>query len=93
MKINWKVRFKNPVFIVQVIGAIILPILAAHNMEASDITSWSALWNLIVDTVSNPYILLTVLWTGYCAITDPSTTGFSDSDNVLDYNKPKKGGK
>ena len=27
MKINWKVRFKNPVFIAQIILAILTPIL------------------------------------------------------------------
>lgn len=33
MKINWKVRVKNPVFWVQVAVAIILPILAQLGLE------------------------------------------------------------
>jgi phi LC3 family holin len=81
------------VFIFQILGAVILPILASNNVQISDLTSWSAVFDLIKNTVSNPYMLLTVLWTAYCALTDPSTTGISDSKNVLKYEKPRKGDK
>lgn len=46
MKINWKVRFKNPVFWVQVILAIAMPVLAYAGLSFEDITTWSILWRL-----------------------------------------------
>ena len=37
--INWKVRFKNPVFIVQLILAILGPICAYGGLTLQDLTS------------------------------------------------------
>ena len=42
MKINWKVRFKNPVFIGQLALAIFVPILAYMGITVEDLTTWGA---------------------------------------------------
>ena len=42
-KINWKVRIKNPLFIVQIILAIFLPILAYLGLTVQDLVSWPIL--------------------------------------------------
>ena len=39
MKLNLKVRFKNPVFIAQLIISIFTPILAYAGLTAQDLTS------------------------------------------------------
>ena len=39
MNINWKVRIKNPVFIAQMVIAILTPILAYAGLTAQDITT------------------------------------------------------
>ena len=43
MKINWKVRLKNPVFWVGLAVAIVLPILTSLGMSWEDMTTWAAL--------------------------------------------------
>lgn len=93
MKINWKIRFKNPQFIVQLIVAIFIPILTYAGITAQDITSWAILLDLMVDAISNPYVLLMVAVSVYNAVVDPTTTGLSDSQQALTYSAPKKGGK
>lgn len=40
---NIKVRFKNPIFIAQIVLAILTPILAYAGLTLQDLTSWQAL--------------------------------------------------
>lgn len=93
MKINWKIRFKNPQFIAQLVVAIFIPILTYAGITAQDITSWAILLDLMIDAISNPYVLLMVAVSVYNAVVDPTTTGLSDSQQALNYSAPKKGGK
>lgn len=58
--INWKIRFKNPVFYIQLIVSIISSIFAYMGITASEITSWYKLFEIIRQAFSNPYIIL--LW-------------------------------
>nr|DAF46594.1 MAG TPA: holin [Siphoviridae sp. ctqwY3] len=87
-KINWKIRFKNPVFIAQIIMAILLPILAYFGMNAEDLTSWGKLGNILLSAISNPYVVGLVIVSLWNAINDPTTTGITDSTNALNYEKP-----
>lgn len=88
MKINWKVRLKNPSFWVSIVIAVFAPILAYMGLTAQDITTWAALGNVLLDAVSNPYILLMVAVSVYNAIVDPTSTGVTDSSRALQYNAP-----
>ena len=90
MKINLKVRFKNPVFIAQFILAIFTPILAYAGLTAQDLTTWKALFDLIIGAISNPYVLSLVAVSVWNAINDPTTKGIGDSTNALLYNEPNK---
>ena len=54
---NLKVRFKNPIFIAQLILAILTPILAYAGLTLQDLTSWQALGDLLLKAISNPYVL------------------------------------
>lgn len=90
MKINFKVRFKNPIFIAQLVLAIFTPILAYAGLTAQDLTSWKALFELIIGAVSNPYVLGLVVVSVWNALNDPTTSGVSDSQNALTYKTPKK---
>lgn len=90
--INWKVRFKNPQFIAQIIIAIFVPVLAYAGLTAQDLTSWSVLGELLVNAVSNPYVLLTVAVSVYNAVVDPTVEGIGDSQQALTYKKPKHKG-
>ena len=89
MKINMKLRLKNPVFVAQLIMSIILPILTYMGLTIEDETSWAILGDALVKAVSNPYVLLLVATSVYNALTDPTTKGVGDSKRALEYNKPE----
>ena len=88
MNLNWKVRVKNPSFWVSIALAILTPILAYMGITAQDIATWSALGNVMLQAVSNPYVILMVAVSLYNAVVDPTTTGVTDSSRVLHYNVP-----
>ncbi len=90
MKINWKVRLKNPVFWVGLAVAIVLPILTSLGMSWEDMTTWAALGSALLQAVKNPVILVSVLVSVWNAINDPTTKGLSDSAQALTYDKPKE---
>lgn len=87
---NFKVRFKNPVFIGQLILAILTPILAYAGLTLQDITTWEALGNLLLGAIQNPYVLALVTVSVWNAFTDPTTEGLGDSARALTYDKPSK---
>lgn len=89
MRLNLTVRFKNPIFIAQLILSIITPILAYAGLTAQDLTTWKTLWDLIVGAVSNPYVLGLVVVSVWNALNDPTTSGVGDSANALTYTEPK----
>ncbi|MEG0366416.1 MAG: phage holin [Coprobacillus sp.] len=82
-KINWKVRFTNPTFIVQSILAIFTPILAYAGLTAQDLTTWTKLWDVIWNAIMNPYVLSLVVISLFNTVNDPTTTGLCDSHHVM----------
>lgn len=88
MKINWKVRAKNPVFWANLAAAVILPILAYMGLNWNDMTSWQALGNVLFQAVQNPVIVVSVVVSIWNLINDPTTKGLSDSEKALTYEKP-----
>ena len=90
MKINWKVRVKNPLFWVEVAAAILLPILAYLGLSWQDMTSWAALGEVLLSAIQNPVIIVASAVSVWNAITDPTTKGVSDSIQALTYSKPKE---
>ena len=90
MKINLKVRFKNPMFYVQIILSILTPILAYSGLTATDLTTWSKLGEVLVQAISNPYVLSLVAVSVYNALIDPTTKGIGDSEQALTYDTPNK---
>lgn len=87
---NLKVRFKNPVFIAQLILAILTPILAYAGLTYQDLTSWDALGKLLLGAISNPYVLGLIAVSVWNALNDPTTSGVGDSNRALTYAKPFK---
>jgi len=87
--INFKVRIKNPVFIAQLVLAILTPILAYAGLTAQDLTTWGALGKLLLNAVSNPYVLSLVIVSVWNAVNDPTTRGIKDSNRAITYNQPE----
>lgn len=86
---NFKVRFKNPIFIAQLILAILTPILAYAGLTVQDLTSWTKLGQLLINALSNPYVLGLIAVSVWNALNDPTTAGISDSKQALTYQIPK----
>lgn len=82
-KINWKLRFSNPMFIGQLILSIVLPILSYVGLTVQDLTTWTKLFEVIVQAISNPYCLTLVVISVYNTIVDPTTKGIADSEHAL----------
>jgi phi LC3 family holin len=91
--INWKVRFKNPVFIFQLFLSIFLPILAYAGLTFKDMTTWPMLWLIILNAVKSPYVFWMIVVSVWHAVNDPTTKGIGDSVRVMQYNEPKGDGK
>lgn len=88
--INIKVRFRNPVFIAQLILAVLTPILAYAGLTMQDLTTWKALGDLLLSAVKNPYVLSLVVVSVFNAVTDPTTAGVKDSERALTYDFPHR---
>ena len=86
MKMNIKVRIKNPYFWVGVIGVI----LTAMGINPEMLTSWGAVWEAIVNLVQNPFMIGSVIIALLGIFVDPTTAGISDSSQALAYLEPKK---
>jgi len=93
MNINWKVRFSkdNLQFILRFIGALLVPIFAYLGINLEDINNWGALWSLVLDFLSNPYLVVLTIINAINLLPDPTTPGISDSYRALNYKKPGGG--
>ncbi len=85
---NWKIRIKNPVFLVQIIMGALLTVLAYWGLTPQDMRTWGSVWELIVQTASNPYCLFLMISNIWNALNDPTTSGVTDSDRAKSYDKP-----
>ncbi|KGR86396.1 holin [Lysinibacillus odysseyi 34hs-1 = NBRC 100172] len=90
MKINWKVRFKNPYFYVALILAIVAPVGVYFGINADDLTSWSMVGAVAKQAILNPYVVVTVIVSVATFLIDPTTRGISDSNRAMRYDEPKK---
>jgi phi LC3 family holin len=87
--INWKVRFKNPQFCAQLLLSVLLPILAYMGLTLQDLVTWAKLGEVLLEAISNPYVLGLVAVSVYNAVVDPTTKGFKDSERAKRYSEPK----
>ena len=83
--INWKVRFKNKRFVIAFIAGLLLlikqvSVLFGYNLNTE---LFSTNINNVVDAV---FLLLGLLG----IVNDPTTKGFSDSEQALTYKEPKQ---
>ena len=83
--INWTVRFKNKSFWLSFIPAVLLLVqvvaaLFGFELDLGDIG------NRLIDVVNAVFAVLAILG----IVTDPTTSGVSDSAQALTYEEPKK---
>lgn len=82
MKFDWKARFSNPSFYIQLALAVSTPVLAYMGITVQSINSWEFVLNIIMEAVSNPYILILTVISVFNAIVDPTTSGFCDKEKL-----------
>lgn len=82
MQINWKVRLKHKGFWVSLIALLLVLANQVAGLFGVDITIYNEQITNISETVLSILALLGI-------IIDPTTTGFSDSERAMNYEKPK----
>ena len=78
MKINWKVRLKNPIFyltIIPAITALIYTILGVFDVVPT----------ISEDTVTNAITAIVTALTTLGVLVDPTTDGVNDSKRAMTY--------
>jgi len=93
MKINWKVRFRNPYFYLALFLAIVAPVGVYFGINTEDLTSWPMVGALAKQAILNPYVVVTVIVSVATFLIDPTTPGIGDSRRALRYDKPKDDGR
>ena len=89
MQINWRIRFRNPIFLAQLACAIVMPLITGMGYEWSQMTTWATLGEVIAAALGNPVVVVAMLVSVFNCITDPTTSGLSDSKSALERTEPK----
>lgn len=84
MKINWTVRIKNKTFWLALIPALLLLIQVVAAVFGIDL-KLDALGDKLIAVVNALFAVLTIVG----IVTDPTTTGVSDSKQAMTYDCPK----
>ncbi len=82
MKINWKLRLKNKVTLMAIIGSIITMFFqTAKGLQLNLLVTESDINNIVI-IVINMLVMLGV-------VIDPTTKGINDSEKALDFIEPR----
>lgn len=83
MKINWLVRIKNKSFWIALVPAILLLIQVIASVFGFEL-ELGVLGDKLLAVVNAVFTVLTILG----IVTDPTTSGVSDSDRAMEYTEP-----
>lgn len=89
---NWIKHFnkKKAIFLVRFIVALFIPILTYFGLEQQDLTSWATLGQVLLDALSNPYVVAFTIINALNLIPDPTTDGIWNSQQALRYEETRK---
>jgi phi LC3 family holin len=80
-KIDLKSRVKNYSFWIGLIGVIGGVLLPYFGLAAEDLTTWSGVFDVLIATVKNPFLLVSLILAVMSFIgvlSDPTTPGITD---------------
>ena len=88
--LNLKVRFSkhNLTFVMRFVGALLIPVLAYMGIKFEDINSWNAMGKVLIEFLSNPYLVLLTFVNAINLLPDPTTPGIKDGEIGMKYKKP-----
>lgn len=89
-KINWKIRFKNPVVWMLLVINLATTIFASTGLVLTMDTTWENVIKALISVFTKPYVFFAAISALVGIIIDPTTHGFKDSDIALEYKEPKK---
>lgn len=89
MNVNWRIRFKNPVFLAQLVCAIVMPLIIGVGATWEQMTTFPMLFETIAAGLSNPVVVVAMISSVWACITDPTTSGTSDSFSALQRTEVK----
>lgn len=89
MNVNWRIRFKNPVFLAQLVCAIVMPLIIGVGATWEQMTTFPTLFETIAAGLSNPVVVVAMISSVWTCITDPTTSGTSDSFSALQRTEVK----
>ena len=84
MRVNWLVRLKNKTFWLSFIPALLLLVQVIASVFG-DSLEFGELGNKLLAVVNAVFALLSILG----IVTDPTTSGVSDSERAMGYTEPK----
>ena len=89
---NWKIRFKNPLFIVTTFipGLIILCQLIVAFTNEFIVTTGYTITNDAVNGLMGIVNFIAITFLGVGGVIDPTTRGITDSRQALEYDRPKE---
>ena len=83
--INWAVRFKNKAFWISFIPAVLLLVQVIASLFGFEL-QLDGIGEKLLDVVNALFAVLALLG----IVTDPTTSGVSDSTLAMSYDKPKE---
>lgn len=90
MKINWKVRARSTQFWMGLAGVILSPVFAYYGLSYTDITTWESIGTVLAQFFASPFLIGMAALSFIGVLTDLTTNGISDSEQAMEYAKPKK---
>lgn len=87
-KINWKVRLKNKSFWLALIPAVLV-LIQTVAVPFGYKFDFANLGGELTGIINAVFVVLSILG----IVVDPTTDGLTDTDNVMNYDKPRKEGK
>lgn len=90
MKINWKLRLKNPQFWIAIGVVFFANLFAMSGVSFEEVNSWGQLGVMVLDALKNPYTFITLGAFIYATVIDFTTPKISDSPLVLNKKNLKK---
>ena len=84
MKINWKVRLKNPVFWLTAVPALVAAVYTILGL-------FGVVPTISEETIVNAITAIVTILTTLGVFVDPTTVGIGDSERALTYETPSKG--
>lgn len=84
MKINWKVRLKNPLFWLTAIPAILAVVYTILGL-------FDVVPTISEETAVNAVTAIVTALSALGVLVDPTTKGVQDSDRAMSYDEPNDG--